>query len=349
LLSFRRWAIVFTVRVCVVEEAFGVENLRIKERPDPVVGPRQVRIAVRMAALNYRDLLMVRGHYNPRQPLPLIPLSDGMGVIDAVGDGVSELSVGDRVAGLFAPLWQAGEPTTAVIRATRGGPLDGMLAEHVVADASGVARVPSHLSDAEAATLPCAGLTAWSALVTYGRIKAGDTVLVQGSGGVSSFALDFAKMHGARVIATTSTGVKAEYLRGRGADVVVRYDQTPEWGKAVRKLSEGGVDHVIEVGGSGTIAQSMRAVRPGGTISLIGVLAGGAAKLDLTPALMSNVRIQGIFVGHREGFIAMSRAIDRAGLRPRIDRVFPLEGVADAFGHLASGQHCGKVCIEVTA
>jgi len=335
------------VKACVIDGEFGLENLRVIERPEPDVSRGQVRIAVRMTALNYRDLLMVRGHYNPRQPLPLVPLSDGVGVVDAVGEGVEDLQVGDRVAGMFAPLWLSGAPTQEAIRAARGGQLDGMLAQKVVSEASGVAKVPDHLSDAEAATLPCAALTAWSALVTHGRIKAGDTVLVQGSGGVSSFALDFARMHGAHVVATTSSDRKAGYLRARGADEIVRYDDNPQWGKAVRKLTGGGVDHVVEVGGAGTMAQSLRAVRPGGTVSLIGVLAGGSADLDLTPVLMNNVRVQGIFVGHRESFLEMGRALAQTELRPRIDRVFPLSGARDAFEHLASGEHCGKVCIAV--
>ncbi|MEM6994388.1 MAG: NAD(P)-dependent alcohol dehydrogenase [Myxococcota bacterium] len=331
----------------IVAGEFGLDHLGVGELDEPIPGPGQVRVAVQACSLNYRDLLMVRGHYNPRQPLPLVPLSDGVGRIDAVGDGVQGLAVGDRVAGLFAPLWASGRPTKAAIRQTRGGPLPGMLSEWVVSDASGVAPVPDHLSDAEAATLPCAALTAWSALVTYGRIKAGDTVLVQGSGGVASFALDFARLHGARVIATTSSDIKAQYLRERGADVVVRYDQEPAWGKSVRRLSDGGVDHVVEVGGVGTLAQSLAAVRPGGTISLIGVLAGTKATLDLTPALMSNIAVQGIFVGHREGFTAMSGAIGLAGIRPRIERVFPMSEVRAAFETLAAAGHCGKICVAV--
>ncbi len=334
------------MKACVIDSSFGIDNLRIVERPEPTPGPGQVRIAVRVASLNYRDLLMVTGRYNPRQPLPLVPLSDGVGIVDALGPGVETVAVGDRVAGMFAPRWQSGEPTLDAIRHTRGGPLDGMLAQSVVTDASGVAPVPDHLSDAEASTLPCAALTAWSALVTHGGIRAGQTVLVQGSGGVSSFALDFARMHGARVIATTSSDVKAEYLRGRGADIVVRYDQTPEWGKAVRRLS-GGVDHVVEVGGAGTMGQSLRAVRPGGTVSLIGVLAGGAAKLDLTPILMSNVRVQGIFVGHREGFVAMGRAMAQAQARPRVERVFALDAVAEAFAMMEAATHYGKICVAL--
>lgn len=337
------------MRACVIDGAFGLENLQLVERPEPAFGDDDVRIAVSTASLNYRDLLMVRGQYNPRQPLPLVPTSDGVGVIEAVGSAVREFAVGDRVVGLFAPLWSSGPPTPAVMRATRGGPLDGMLAEIVVSPQHGVARVPVHLSDAEAATLPCAALTAWSALVSHAAVNAGDTVLIQGSGGVASFALDFARLHGARVIATTSSDEKEAYLRSRGAEEVVRHDRVPSWGKVVRAWAGGGVDHVIEVGGAGTLAQSLRAVRPGGTIALIGVLAGAAAHLDLTPALMNNVRIQGIFVGHRQSFVQMARAIEHAELRPRIDRVYPLEASREAFEAMAASRHYGKICIAVRA
>lgn len=331
-----------------IKGSFGLDNLARVERPQPQPGPGQVRVRVAAVSLNYRDLLMVRGHYNPRQPLPLVPLSDGVGRIDAIGEGVSGPRVGDRVAGMFAQRWLAGPPTPRALRSTLGGPHDGMLAEQVVLEADGVAPVPEHLDDAEAATLPCAALTAWSALVTLGGLRAGDTVLVQGTGGVSSFALDFARLHGARVIATTGSAHKVEGLRARGAAEVVDYRADPKWGKAVRALTDGrGVDHVVEVGGVGTLAQSLRALRPGGTVSLIGVLAGGQADLSLTPVLMNQVRVQGVFVGHREGFLAMGRAIEQHRLRPRIDRVFGFGEARAAFEHLASGAHQGKVCIRV--
>lgn len=293
-----------------IQGSFGLDNLARAERPEPQPGPGQVRVRVSAVSLNYRDLLMVRGHYDPRQPLPLVPVSDGVGRVEALGEGVKGPKVGDRVAGMFAQRWPAGPPTRQALRSTLGGPHDGMLAEQVVLAAEGVAPVPEHLDDAEAATLPCAALTAWSALVTLGRVRAGDTVLVQGTGGVSSFALDFAHLHGARVIATTGSPHKVEGLRERGAWAVVDTRAEPQWGKAVRALTDGhGVDHVVEVGGVGTLAQSLRALRPGGTVSLIGVLAGGHADLSLTPVLMNQVRVQGVFVGHREGFCAMSRAI----------------------------------------
>lgn len=336
------------MRAIEITDAFGLDNLKIVERDTGEPGPGEVAVGMRSTSLNYRDLLMVRGHYNPRQPLPLVPLSDGVGVVESVGEGVSSLAVGDRVASMFAPTWVAGDPSTEAVRSTRGGPLPGMLAERVRLPASHVAPVPAHLSDDEAATLPCAALTAWSALVTQGGIRAGDIVLVQGSGGVSTFALDFARMHGASVIATTGRVEKEAWLRGRGASHVVRYDQDEAWGKTVRKLTGGrGVDHVVEVGGVGTMAQSLRAVRAGGRISLIGVLAGVAAKLDLTAVLMNNVRVQGVFVGHAQSFAAMTRAMAAHEYRPPVDRAYGFEEYREAFDHLASGQHRGKVCIRV--
>lgn len=332
-----------------IRDAFGLDHLVQTERAEPEPGPGQVRVRVRAVSLNYRDLMMVEGRYNPRQPLPLVPCSDGVGIVEAVGEGARGVAVGDRVAGLFVQRWPAGAPTSDAQRSTLGGPLDGMLAQQVVLDAGGVIGVPEHLSDAEASTLPCAALTAWSALVTEGQVKAGDTVLTQGTGGVSTFALAFARMHGARVIATTSSPDKAKALLARGAWKVIDYRQEPKWGKAVRALTGGrGVDHVVEVGGEGTLAQSLRAVRPGGTISLIGVLAGRATDLSLVPVLMNQVRVQGIFVGHREGFEAMNRAIAKAELRPLVDRVFGFDEAVAAFEHLRSGAHQGKVCIRVS-
>jgi NADPH:quinone reductase-like Zn-dependent oxidoreductase len=304
-------------------------------------------VRIRFASINFRDWLMVEGKYNPRQPLPLIPLSDGAGEVDVVGPGVS-MEVGTRVTGLFAPRWQAGEPTLQRIRLGLGGPLDGTLAQYLVVEEQGAVPVPEHLSLQEAATLPCAAATAWSALVTEGKLRAGDTVLVQGSGGVSTFALDFACMHGARVIATTSSADKAAWLQERGAWKIVNYVDDPEWGKTVRELTGGrGVDHVVEVGGAGTLPQSIRAVRPGGTISMIGVLAGGAGKLNMTPVLMNAIRIQGVLVGSRESMEAMNRAIEAHAYRPHVDRVFPFAEARAAFEHLAAGKHRGKVVIAV--
>ncbi|TVQ95485.1 MAG: NAD(P)-dependent alcohol dehydrogenase [Deltaproteobacteria bacterium] len=327
---------------------FGMENLVLEEVESPPVGAGEVRIRMRAASLNYRDLLMVKGRYNPRMRRPLIPCSDGVGEVVEVGAGVQRVQVGDRVAGCFAPEWQAGDPESATIRQTLGGPRDGTLCEEMVLPAYGVVTVPAHLTDEEAATLPCAALTAWSAMFTMGNLRAGDTVLVQGSGGVSVFALAFARMAGARVVATTSSADKEARLRELGADHVINYREVEAWGRAAKEWTGGrGVDQVIEVGGAGTLEQSLVAVRTGGHVSLIGILAGVAEPLKLTSILMRNVRVQGILVGHREGFEAMNRAIDAHGYRPEVDRVFAFAEADAAFAHLASGRHVGKVCVRI--
>ena len=336
------------MRVFEIRDAFGLDRLVAAERPTPEPGPGQVLLEMKAASLNYRDVLTVAGKYNPRQPLPLIPCSDGVGVVAAVGDGVSRVKAGDRVATLFSQKWWGGRPEYDKIRSTLGGPLDGTLAEYMALDENGVVKVPGHLSNVEAATLPCAAVTAWSALATQGDVGPGDTVLVQGTGGVSLFALQLARILGARVIATSSSDEKLERVRELGAWAVVNYVDEPEWGKKARELTGGvGVDHVVEVGGGGTIAQSLKAIRIGGQISVIGNLAGGSTELSLIPILMQNVRLQGIIVGSREGFEAMNRAIAQHELRPVVDRVFPFAETPEAFRYVAAGKHFGKVCIEI--
>ncbi|HQN97691.1 MAG TPA: NAD(P)-dependent alcohol dehydrogenase, partial [Thermoanaerobaculales bacterium] len=272
------------MRAIEIRGGFGLDNLQLGERPDPAPGPGEVLLRMRAVSLNYRDLMTVEGSYNPRQPLPLVPCSDGVGEVAAVGEGVSRVAVGDRVATLFSQGRMGGRPTVEELRATLGGPLDGTLAELMVLPERGVIRVPEHLSDAEAATLPCAALTAWSALVEQGRVAAGDTVLVQGTGGVSIFALQFAQMLGARVIVLSSSDDKLVKARRLGAWQEINYLDDPQWGKTVRELTGGvGVDHIVEVGGAGTLAQSLQAIRVGGEISLVGVLAGGASELSIVP------------------------------------------------------------------
>jgi NADPH:quinone reductase-like Zn-dependent oxidoreductase len=336
------------VRAVEIRGGFGLDNLALAERPDPSPGPGQVVVRMRAASLNYRDLLTVQGKYNPKQSLPLVPCSDGAGEVVAVGEGVTRVKPGDRVCGIFAQRWIAGEPTREKARSTLGGPLDGTLAELVVLDGEGVVRIPGHLSDEEAACLPCAAVTAWSALVTDGGVAAGETVLVQGTGGVSLFALQFAKILGARVIATSSSEEKLARVRELGADDVLNYRETPDWGVKAKELTGGiGVDNVVEVGGAGTLQQSLRAVRFGGTISLIGNLAGTTTEVMLTQIFMARVRVNGLFVGHREGFEAMNRAIAHHRLRPVIDRVFPLESARAAFEHMAAGGHFGKIVVRV--
>ena len=336
------------MKVMEVRDGFGLDHLRPGERAEPRPGPGQVLLRMRAASLNYRDLLMVQGSYNSRQPLPLIPCSDGVGEVVAVGPGVERVQVGQRVATLFAQRWLSGELTRDKARSTLGGPLDGTLAELMVLDAEGVVVVPEHLSDEAAATLTCAGLTAWSALVTLGGVTAGDVVLVQGTGGVSLFALQFARLLGATVILTSSSDAKLERGRALGAAETVNYRQVPQWGREVRRLTAGrGVDHVVEVGGAGTLEQSLQAVRFGGTVSLIGVLSGTAAPLNILPVLMQQVRVQGVLVGHREGFEAMNRAIAAHRMEPVVDSVLPFDQARQGLEHLAAGRHFGKVCLRI--
>jgi NADPH:quinone reductase-like Zn-dependent oxidoreductase len=328
-----------------LQSTFGIDSLHVVERPDPKPGHGQVLLRMRAWSLNYRDLLMVKGQYNPKLKLPIVPLSDGVGEVAAVGDGVSRVKVGDRVAGCFMQGWIAGELTDAKSRTALGGGHTGILAEQVVLSEEGVVHVPAHLTDEEAATLPCAALTAWHALVPEGQTRAGDTVLVQGTGGVSIFALQFARLSGARVIATSSSNDKLTRVRQLGASDGINYKETPEWEDRVRDLTAGtGVDHIVEVGGAGTLGKSLKAVRTGGRIYLIGVLAVGTG-VNPMPILMKNVRVQGIFVGSREMFDAMNRAIALNQLRPVVDRVFGFGEIRQALRHLESGAHFGKVCL----
>jgi NADPH:quinone reductase-like Zn-dependent oxidoreductase len=328
--------------------AFGFDGLSLVERPEPKPGPGQVLVQMRAFSLNYRDLMVVKGVYNPKQRLPLVPLSDGVGKITAAGDGVTRVKVGDRVAGIFMQRWLCGEITEDKARSSLGAQLDGVLAEYVVLDEDGVVHVPDHLSDEEAATLPCAAVTAWHALMTEGGVKPGDTVLILGTGGVSLFALQFARLAGARVLATSSSNAKLERIAQLGASDGINYKENPDWDKTTRTLTGGvGVDHVVEVGGAGTLPQSLRAVRMGGRISLIGVLAGGSGQVSPLPILMKNVRVQGIYVGSREMFEAMNRAIALHQLRPVVDRVFAFQEFPEALRYMESGAHLGKIAIRI--
>jgi NADPH:quinone reductase-like Zn-dependent oxidoreductase len=325
---------------------FGIDNVHVVERVAPLVATG-VGLKMKAWSLNYRDLLVVKGLYNPKLKLPFVPLSDGVGEVTRVGDGVTRVKVGDRVAGCFMQRWIAGELTDAGAKSGLGGGPPGIGAESIVLPEDGVVKVPEHLSDEEAATLPCAALTAWNALVVQGGIKAGDTVLIQGTGGVSIFALQFARMMGARVIATSSSNEKLERVKKLGASDGINYKETPAWEEKVRELTGGvGVDHVIEVGGAGTFNQSLKAVRIGGTISLIGVLAG-KGDVNLMPILMKNVRVNGIMVGSRDMFEAMNRAIALAQMRPVVDRVFDFKDILAALQHMEAGAHFGKICLRV--
>jgi NADPH:quinone reductase-like Zn-dependent oxidoreductase len=326
----------------------GIEGLKLVDRPVPQAGPGQVLVRIKAATLNYRDLLTIKGGYGSRQKFPLIPVSDGAGVVEAIGPDVREFSPGDRVIGGFFETWIGGEPSAAKMKKALGGAVDGVLAEYRVFPSQALVRTPDHLTDIEAAALPCAGLTAWSAVVKLGGVTAGQTVLTQGTGGVSIFALQFAKMCGARVIATSSNDAKLERLKSLGADAAINYKTTSDWGRKARELSRQGVDLVVEVGGVGTLNESIRAIRIGGTIAFIGVLAGPApAELRLPLMVMQQQRLQGVTVGSVEDLQAMCDAIAVNGMKPVIDKTFPFDQVADAFDHMASGAHFGKVAIVV--
>ena len=336
------------MKVYEIQDGFGLDHLRVAERPDPTPGHGQVMVSMRAVSLNYRDILTVTGLYNPRQGLPLVPCSDGVGEVVAVGEGVSRFKLGDRIAAVFCQRWIGGAPTYEKLRSTLGGPRDGTLAELMLLDEDGAVLVPEHLSDEEAATLPCAGLTAWSALAEYGNVAPGDTVLVQGTGGVSIFALQFAQLLGAKVIVTSSSDDKLKRARKLGAWHEINYIDDSDWGKTARELTDGvGVDHVLDVGGGRTLEQSLRAIRIGGEISLVGVLSGAAADLNLVPIFMKNVRIQGIVVGSRDGFEAMNRAVAMHEMRPVVDRIFPFAEAREAFEFVMNGAHFGKVCIAI--
>ena len=326
----------------------GADSLKLNQLAEPHPGLGQVLLRVRATSLNYRDLMVASGRYGAGVPLPLIPLSDGAGEIAAVGAGVTKWKMGDRVAGTFFQDWQSGPIRKGAFDTALGGSIYGMLAQYVTLSAEGVIAIPPHLSFAEGATLPCAALTAWHALVMDGKICAGQTVLVLGTGGVSIFALQFAKMHGARVIITSSQDAKLARAKALGADEVINYKATPDWEKEVFRLTDkAGADHVVEVGGTDTFPRSLRAVAMGGTISVIGGVSGFTSAVALRDILGKSALIRGIFVGSRDMFAAMNRAISQHNLKPVIDRVFPFAEAPAAYRYQESGAHFGKVVIAV--
>jgi NADPH:quinone reductase-like Zn-dependent oxidoreductase len=336
------------MKVIEVAGGFGLEHLRLAARPIVEPGPRQVRVRVTAVSLNYRDLLLVRGLYNPRQPLPVIPCSDAAGVVEAVGAEVTRFAFGDRVTGCFFPDWIEGALTPekhATAPGGQGG--DGYLAQRIVVGEQGLVRTPDHLDDDEAATLPCAGLTAWSAVVALGGVRPGDTVLVEGTGGVALFALQFAKLAGARVIVTSSSDTKLERVRQLGADHGINYRTEPEWGQVARRWAGRPVDHIVELGGQETLDQALRTIRIAGTISMIGVLSGPQPRLNMPLVVMRQVRLQGVTVGPRIEMEAMIAAMAQARMRPVIDRRFPFAEAAAAFRLMSEGSHFGKIVITL--
>jgi NADPH:quinone reductase-like Zn-dependent oxidoreductase len=339
----------FSMNVYVIRKgSTSLDGLQLQERADPQPGPHEILIRVRAASFNYRDQLILTGRYFGR-PVnrDLIPLSDGAGEVAAVGTGVSRFKVGDRVAGTFFQVWNDGTPpgyTPAL-----GGTVDGMLAEQVVLHEDGVVAVPKNLSFEEAASLPCAGVTAWNALMDSGtRVKAGDSVLCMGTGGVSILALQFAKTAGARVIVTSSSDDKLQHARELGASEGVNYKRTPDWEKQVLELTNGrGVDHVIELGGVGTLARSFQAVAPGGKIALIGVLAGPTGDANPLGLMMKRASLHGIFVGSRKMFEDMNAAIEMNKIKPVVDKVFSFAKVVDAWQCFTAGDFVGKIAIRL--
>ena len=338
------------MKVMQIAGAWGPENIRPAERPDPVPGPGEVVVCMRAVSINPRDLIMSRGGYGRRGGnLPLVPLCDGAGEIAAVGAGVSRVAVGDLVCPTYSRTWLHGTYGPDSSKGAHGGPLDGTAQELMLIPAEAVVKAPRHLSAAEAATLPCAAVTAWSALVEQGNVRAGEVVLLQGTGGVSLFALQFAKLHGAELILTSSSDDKLARAEALGADHLINYRTEPDWHERARALTGGrGVDHVVEVGGAATLERSIAALRPSGTISLIGVLGGNAPTLPLGRVVTRNLRLQGVTVGSRDTFEAMVRAIEVAGIRPALDeRRFALEELGQALARLPEGRHFGKVVGEV--
>lgn len=325
----------------------SLDALALAEMPSVPPGPGEIRVRIRAASLNFRDGLVAGGFFPAKDGL--IPLSDGAGEVLAVGEGVIGVGIGDNVVSTFHPKWLDGHMDRVELNNSPGGPADGFACEEVTRPATHFTRAPRNLSHIEAATLTCAGVTAWRAVVTDGKVKPGATVLVQGTGGVSLFALQFAKAAGATVIATSSSAEKLERLRALGADHVINHVDTPEWGQAVLALTGGlGADHVIEVGGPNTLRQSFIAARTGAHIAIIGAVAG--FDIDTMPFAIVQAKrlcLQAVTVGSRRDQIDMVRAIEAHDLHPVIDSVFPLERLADAFRHMQSGGHVGKVCVEV--
>lgn len=326
--------------------SFGIDSLELVERPTPQPGPGEVVVKVHAVSLNYRDLMMVKGAYNPKLKLPRIPCSDGAGEVAAVGEGVTAWKVGDRVCGIFFQNWLDGPPTPAKVKGALGGDIDGMLAEYVLLKETGLVRFPDHLSFEEAATLPCAALTAWNALAA-GDLKANATVLMQGTGGVSIFALQFAKLRGARVIGISSSEAKLQRACSLGLDKGLDYGETPEWDRWVMEQTNGeGADLVVEVGGVGTLPRSLRAVKMGGTIAQIGVLSGPVEPIPIPMILHKQVHIRGIYVGSREHFEAMNKTIASARLRP-VFETHPWTEAREVLREMETATHFGKLVLKV--
>jgi NADPH:quinone reductase-like Zn-dependent oxidoreductase len=332
-------------KAIVVLPKGGFDRVVTEERPENAPSFGEITVRVHANSLNYHDYAVVSGMWGPAEPR--IPMADGAGVVEAVGEGVSDFKVGDHVVSTFFPDWLDGETDVEGFATVPGDGVDGYAREVVTAKAQAFTRAPVGYSHAEAATLTTAALTAWRALHDDGQLKSGQTVLVQGTGGVSIFALQFAKAAGATVIATSSSKQKLDRLADLGADHLINYREDPAWGDTARRLNGSrGVDHIIEVGGPATLEQSMAAIRVGGHISLIGILTGLGGPLPLIPALIKQIRLQGGLVGNRRQQLDMIRAIETTGIKPVIDRTFSLDDIVAAFKYQESNKHFGKICLE---
>jgi NADPH:quinone reductase-like Zn-dependent oxidoreductase len=326
---------------------FGTDELSVSEINRPVPTADQALVRLHAASLNYRDLMMVEGSYNPKLRLPLVPFSDGAGEVVEIGADVTRWKVGDRVCPIFMQGWIDGELDYQKSKTALGGDLDGCLREYGAFHEDGLVKIPEHLSFEEAACLPCAGVTAWNALMNSGGLKKGDTVLCQGTGGVSLFALQLAKAAGAQVLITSSSNEKLERAKQLGADQLINYREREDWDTVALEMTDKrGVDHVIEVGGAGTLQRSMRAVKMAGHIAVIGVVAG-KGEFSNVPIFMKALRLIGVFVGSRAMFEEMNRTIENHGIRPVVDRTFGFDQVREAFELMKSGQHFGKVVVKI--
>ncbi|MGI8469932.1 MAG: zinc-dependent alcohol dehydrogenase family protein [Pyrinomonadaceae bacterium] len=328
-------------------QQFGIDNLALVERDEPQPKAHEVKVKFHAASLNYRDLMMVEGKYNPKLKMPRVPFSDGAGEVVEIGSSVTKFKIGDRVAPIFMQGWHDGEIDFQKARTTLGGDLDGTLREFGTFDENGLVCIPEHLSYEEAATLPCAGVTAYNALFCSGGLKPDDSVLLQGTGGVSIFALQFAAFFGCRTIITSSSDEKLNRAKEIGANDLINYKTDADWDARVLQLTEKrGVDHVVEVGGAGTMQKSINAARMGGHIAVIGVLSG-QGEINPVSILMKVVKMQGIFVGSRQMFEDMNRLVSQHSLKPVIDKVFEFSEAKDALKYLEAGAHFGKIVIKI--
>jgi len=333
------------MRALQLIDGVGLENLRVVELPDPTPGPHEVLVRMRAVSLNYRDLLMVGGVYGAATSLPLTPFSDGCAVVEAVGEGVTRFAPGDRVSTLFFQKWLAGRPTPETLRSSLGAPIPGAGRELATFHEDGLSKVPDFLTDNQVSTLACAALTAWRALFEDARLQPGDTVLLQGTGGVSIFGLQFAKAAGYRTIVTSSSDEKLERARGLGADHLINYKTAPEWGRLAREMSGGrGVDFIMGVGGA-TVSEGLRAIALMGHIAIIGVLGGVTEPLPFGAMIGTSARLQGVSVGSRAMFEAMCRAIAAHHITPVVDKIYPFTQAVAAFDAMRAGEHFGKIVL----